>query len=175
MTTKMKTLGAVLTGLLAVAGPAWADSTPKEVADMECLVGNWEGNARMTLGGQSADLKVSLSCKRTPGKWGVLCTTRMLGIPGLASYEETDLFGFDPGSRKYHWFSVTNGGETHDHVADLPTGDTVNWVYTGMQEGKPFREEVRMVFSKGGNAMTLRGETFLAGKSTSVIEGIVKK
>jgi hypothetical protein len=183
-----KTLGTVLTTLVLGAGTAAlagkastaepAPGAPKAVQDMECLVGHWKGTGRMTVGGQTADIKLDFHCKRTPGKWGVHCTTRMTGIPGMASYEETDLFGYDPGANRYHWFAVTNAGETHDHVADVPTGasaDTVDWVYTGTQEGQPFKETVRMSFGPGAKTMQIRGETFLAGTSTSLFAGSLKK
>ena len=179
-------IGSVLAGILiagggaALAGKSSSEGAggaaiPKEVKDMECLVGAWKGAARMTLGADRADVKLAWTCKRTPGDWGVQCALRMTGVPGMASYEENDLFGFDPGGGKYHWFSVTNAGETHDHVADVPKGDDVRWVYSGVQEGKPFREVIDMRFSEAGKALTIRGETFLDGKSTSVLEGTLRK
>ena len=56
--------------------------------------------------------------------FGVGCTLTLKGIPGVAVYSESDMFGFDPGANKYHWYAVTNAGETHDHIADVPTANT---------------------------------------------------
>ena len=44
---------------------------PKEISDMECLVGNWKGTGRVTMAGQAADVKLTWACKRTPGGHGV--------------------------------------------------------------------------------------------------------
>lgn len=179
---KNNILGAVAVGLLAVGGSAAIAGSkagnppaPKEVKDMDCLLGNWKGTGTMQMGADTADVKLTWSCKRASGDWGVSCQLKLTGIPGMASYEETDLFGYDPGAGKYHWFAVTNAGETHDHVASVPTGDTIDWVYTGVQEGKPFKETVRMTFDMKAKTIDFKAETFLDGKSTSVFTGHAKK
>ena len=96
-------------------------------------------------------------------------------MPGMDSYEATDMFGFDAGAGKYHWFAVTNAGETHDHVADVPTGNVIDWVYTGVQEGKPLKETIKMTFSDDATTLDFAAETFLDGTSTSRFKGKIKK
>ena len=148
---------------------------------MSCLVGNWKGTASMTMGGQKADgVKLTWMCKRTSSEWGVSCTALMTGIPGVDRYEETDLFGFEPGTGKYHWFSVTNAGETHDHVSTLIKGETLQFVHTGTQDGKPFKEVIDMTFKGQGKGkdsamFDLRSESFLDGKSVAVLQGSAHK
>jgi hypothetical protein len=181
MTRTNKTMGAALAGMLligggaAIAGSSVNPPASKEIKDMECLVGNWKGAGQMVMGADKVDVKLAWGCKRSAGDWGVLCGLKMTGIPGMASYEETDLFGFEPGTGKYHWFSVTNAGETHDHVADLPKGDDVHFVYTGTQEGKPFREVIDMHFRDGTKTVDIKAETFLDGKSTSTFAATLRK
>lgn len=172
--TKLTTLALSLISGSALAGPP-APPLPKEIKDMDCLVGKWAGTGTMAMGESKANVKVSWDCQRSSGSHGVLCKARFTGIPGMASYEETDLFGFEPGTRKYHWFSVTNAGETHDHVADVPTGNKLDFVHKGTQDGKPFKEMVEMSFSEDSKTVTFRGETFLDGKSTSLIEAKASK
>jgi hypothetical protein len=172
--TKMTTLALLFASGSAFAAPA-APPLPKEVKDMDCLVGRWAGTGTMAMGGAKVKVKVTWDCQRSSGGHGVLCKARMTGIPGMASYEETDLFGFEPGTKKYHWFSVTNGGETHDHVADLPAGNTIDFVHTGTQDGKPFKETVALTFSEDSKSLTFRGETLLDGKSTSLFEAKATK
>jgi hypothetical protein len=161
--------------LLSSGAAALADDTPKQVKDMECLVGTWKGAATMTMGDQRAQVKVSWSCKRTPGQYGVLCSADMTGIPGLAHYYETDLFGYDPGANKYHWFAVTNGGETHDHVAAVPSDEKIEFVYSGTQDRKPLKEVIDLTIGKDAKSLTFRSETFVDGKSVAVLEGSAKK
>jgi len=161
--------------LALIPTAAIADAPPKEVVDMECLVGVWKGSGTMTMGKDKAKVDVTWNCKRTSAQFGVQCAAVMTGIPGLDKYEETDLFGFEPNSSTYHWFSVTNAGETHDHSAKAPAGDKVQFVYTGTQEGKPFKEVIDMSFGKDGKTLALRAETFAGGTSTSVFDVKAKK
>lgn len=171
---------AALGGTARAEGPA-EGGLPKEVKDMSCLLGSWKGTGSMTMGGQKADgLKMTWTCRRTSSEWGVSCTALMTGIPGVDRYEETDLFGFEPGTGKYHWFSVTNAGETHDHVSTLVKGETLQFVHTGTQEGKPFKEVIDLTFKgkgKGGGSsmFELRSESFLDGKSVAVLQGSAHK
>lgn len=172
---KMKTLGSSLT-ILALAATAHADALPKPVADMECLVGTWKATGTVSMGSDKpVKVQATWDCKRVSAKVGVLCKLELTGIPGLATYAETDLFGYEPNSNMYHWFAVTNAGETHDHVAKLPDGSKIQFVYTGTQEGKPFKEVIDMDFAKDSKAFTLRSETFVANASTSVFDIKAKK
>jgi hypothetical protein len=173
----MKTL-ANLAAVFAIALPSAAIADPplpKPVSEMECLVGNWRITGSFSAGADKAKIDGSWTCKRTSAKYGVLCTLQITGIPGLPVYSETDLFGFDPGTSTYHWFSVTNGGETHDHVAKMPNGPKIQFVYNGTQDGKAFKEVIDLEFGKDKKSMTLRGETFVDGASASVIAGTARK
>lgn len=175
----MKTLATLLT-TLAFATPAFADAVPEPIARLESLVGTWKGTGTIAMGGTTAAIAGTWSCKRTSGKFGVLCTVKITGIPGLPVYEETDLFGYEPGSGTYHWASVTNTGDTHDHVAKAGAADAtkIQYVYTGTYETKPFKEVIDMELlttKKKADTMTVRGETFVGGASASVMTVKLRK
>ncbi len=174
----MKTIGAVVLAV-AMGGGAYAGNPApsKEVKDMGCLVGAWKGTASMTMGADKADgLKVAWTCKQTSSEWGVMCSGEIKGIPGMDTYSETDLFGYEPNTGKYHWYAVTNAGETHDHVANPPKGDTIEFVYDGVQDGKAFKEVIHMTFKgKSSSTMELTSETFVEGKSTSLLSMTARK
>jgi hypothetical protein len=172
---KMLSLALVLVSGAAAAAPQ-DPPPPKPIKDMQCLVGKWTGTATMKMGSDSANVKISWNCQRSPGEYGVECKGQMTGIPGLAVYHESDLFGYDAGGNKYHWFAVTNGGETHDHVAAIPTGNKLQFVYNGVQEGKPMKEVIDMTMGDDSKTFELAAETFVDGKSTSLLKGkAVKK
>ncbi len=169
------TLKLSLTTLL-LATPITANAElPKPVANLERMLGTWKGAGTLAIGADTAKLGTTLTCKRTSAQFGMLCAFRVTGVPGMKVYEETDLFGYEPNSGTYHWFSVTNAGETHDHVAKTTAGDKLEFVYTGTQEGKPLKEVIELTFAKDGKAMTVRGETFVAGASASIIEVKLRK
>jgi hypothetical protein len=162
---------AKLSAVLVLVAPivALAEALPKPVADMECLVGNWKGRGTLAMGKDKSNLQVTWDCTRTSAQFGVMCKFHVTGIPGVASYDETDLMGYEPNTDKYHWYSVTNAGETHDHVASVPKGDAIQFVFDGTQEGKPFKEVIDLKFSNNSKVVTGTAETFVAGASTSVM------
>jgi hypothetical protein len=168
-----------LTAFLALAGlplqASAADALPKPVADMECLVGQWKGGGTMAMGPDTAKINATWNCKRTSQQFGVLCSFHVTGIPGVAAYDETDLMGYEPNSNTYHWYSVTNAGETHDHVATPPTGNAIHFEFQGTQAGKPLKETIDLDFGKDSKHLTGKAETFLAGASISVMQLELKK
>jgi hypothetical protein len=167
----MKTYAKVL-AVLILAAPSLvlAEPLPKPVSGMECLVGQWKGGGSLQMGKDNAKIHARWECQRTAAEFGVLCKFHVTGIPGVAAYEETDLMGYEPNTNTYHWYSVTNGGDTHDHVAAIPTGDALQFVFNGTQEGKPLREVIDLNFMDHRQALTGRVETFIAGASVSVME-----
>ena len=161
--------------LVALPATVSAEPLPKQINELECLVGNWKATGTAVVGKDKANLEATWQCRRTSAKYGVLCNLRLTGMPGLPVYEETDLFGYEPNSDTYHWYSVTNAGETHDHVTKATAGNKVRFVYSGTQEGKPFQEVINMEFGKDAKSFSLRAETLLAGASTSVIDLVARK
>ncbi len=168
MTTKFT--NKLLVSLACLPLAAAADPPPKQVTDMECLVGTWRGSGTMVMGKDKAKLEVTWTCKRTSAQFGVLCSARFTGFPGLGVYEETDLFGYEPSSNTYHWYAVTNGAETHDHVAKVPDGDKIEFVYNGTQEGKPFKEAITLEFAKDGKSLAAHVDMILAGQPIGAMD-----
>ncbi|SRR5258706_10123420 len=169
----MKILHAALFAL--VPSLATAD-TPKQVDNLGCLLGTWKATGTMTIGKDASKIDLTWTCKLASAKFGVTCIGSAHGIPGAGTYEETDLFGYEPNSDTYHWFAVTNAGETHDHVAKH-AGDSgkIQFVYTGTQEGKPMKEVIDMDFAKDDKSFTLRSETFVGGQSVAVLDAKAHK
>jgi hypothetical protein len=161
--------------VLGSATPTLADAPPQEVKDMLSMVGTWKGAATLTMGADTAKVKVAMTCQPAAGEWGVQCRTQFTGMPGGGIYLETDLFGYEPGTKKFHWFSVTNMGETHDHVSDGIKGNLIEFVHHGVQEGKPLKEVIRMNFSENCQQFDLRSETMLAGQVVAVLDGHAHK
>lgn len=172
----MKTYAKLVSALtLMVSGSAAAEPLPKPVAEMDCVVGAWKGGGTLTMGKDKAKIDATWTCKRTSSEFGVLCTFHVTGIPGVASYDETDLMGYEPNTNTYHWYSVTNAGETHDHVAKVPSGNTIQFVFTGTQEGKPLKEVIELSFGADKKSLAGRAETFVGGASASVMDLKLRK
>lgn len=159
---------------LLVPALATADSLPKQVESIQCLLGTWKFAGTATMGKDAAKVTATWTCKSASAKYGVVCALDLKGIPGVPAYAETDLFGYEPNSNTAHWFSVTNAGETHDHVAKMPDGNSAEFVYTGTQEGKPMKEVIKLEITDEKH-LSIRAETFIDGKSAMVLEGKGRK
>jgi hypothetical protein len=169
----MKILSTILAISAVTAAPrAFADdaSPPKEVSGMSCLVGGWKAKGSFTMGGQKADVTGTWKCGWLPSKWGVSCDADLAGIPGTAHYLERDLMGFEPNSRTYHWYAVTNAGETHDHVAAFTESNDLEFVYQGTQDGKPMKEVIDIRMAADSKSFHLKSEVFVGGASVGVLE-----
>jgi len=162
-----RTLVTVLVALIPAA--AAADGVPKPVTNLERFVGTWTGSGTMAMGKDKQKVDFATTCKRTSAQYGVLCTTKIAGI------EETDLFGYEPNSNTYHWYAVTASGETHDHVAKAADGDKLSYVYTGTQEGKPFKEAIDLEWTKDGKGMSFHIDEIVAGQVVATIDAKTHK
>lgn len=164
---------ASLTLVSATANAGSGTKVPKEIKKLRAMVGHWRGTASLKMGGQSARLTMSINCKVASGGYGISCKSRFAGA-GMVQHE-TDLFGYDAGAGKYHWFAVTSSGETHDHVADRPAGNTFYWVYRGTQGGKRFVERIKMDIRKRGKQMKFTSRMTLGGKPMATMSGTAHK
>jgi hypothetical protein len=155
--------------------PKAAPGLPAEVQAIHGLVGQWRGNGSAQFGPEQVKVQFSLACTLTSAGFGVQCKTYFSGLPGSATLEETDLFGFDPGRGKYHWFSVTNQGEAHDHVADVSKTDTLRFVYDGVQEGKPMQEVITLKVAENHRDLEFLTTVSVGGQVTAQLSGRATK
>jgi len=145
----MKKFMIAMASVLALAGVAQAEGTDPnaaaQLAGIKRMAGDWHGKGTMKDGGKSFPIAGSMNCVETSGGAGVRCETKFTGVPGMPSYEETDLFGYDPGDGLVHWFSVTNAGETHDHKGGF-SGNVLSVTHVGPQTGQLFAECITMTW-----------------------------
>jgi hypothetical protein len=146
------------------------DAPPKPAPELARLVGTWKGTGSLAMGSDRAKIDATWICKETSSRFGVLCTLHVTGMPGMARYEETDLMGYEPNTTTYHWYSVTNAAETHDHVAKGWNHGAAQFVFTGTQAGKSLKEVIDLAVEQDGKGLTGHVETFLAGASASVMD-----
>lgn len=149
----MKTLLALttLSALVSVASAnpnAAPKNLPKEIQPMYCLVGEWKSQGGFAqIEGKKHKVDFTVSCAPVASGMAIGCTAKF-DVEGMGHMEESDLFGYDAAQNRYHWFSVTSRGETHDHVA-LPPGPndkSITFAYAGVQAGKPMQEVITLTF-----------------------------
>lgn len=163
-------LGSSAVAAKAPEGP----KPPAQVQTLKRLVGRWQGSFQYNFGGQNGTATAIMDCSAAAGSLGVSCKSTLTGLPGGACHEQ-DLFGYDAGGNKFHWFSVTSMGETHDHVAEPSKNGQLTWVYRGLSEGKPFKETIFMKMAPSGRETEFKNETVIGGKLVGSFHGTVEK
>lgn len=172
------TVLASLTSQTALAKGAADSKVPKEVQVVHSMVGTWSGkNAQVTMGGKKTKGDIALACALTAGGFGVMCTAKIT-IEGMGTIEETDLFGYDPQAKLYHWYAITSMGETHDHVATPPTAPNqpLLFAHSGFMDGKPMQEVIKLELNADGNKLGFRNDGVVAGQSAwTIVATLAKK
>ena len=145
---------------------------------MHCLVGSWVSKtAQVTLDGKKRKGEFAITCTAASGGFAISCNTK-LTIEGLGVSEETDLFGYDPQMKLYHWYAVNSLGNTHDHVAMPPTGpdQPIVFAHSGFEGGKPMQEVLRMAFNADATKIDFKNDIVVGGQSAgSIVATLVKK
>lgn len=167
---KFLTILPFLAALLLASPPAHAGGFPAPVKHLSRLVGHWKGTGTMTEGGKVHAVTIDMQCEPEGGGWGVSCKSTMKGMPGVDTFRETDLLGFDPGTRVTHWFAVSNAGVAEDFSGSWTTDNTLQVAYHGKMQGKAFEERITVSLD-GSHRVTFHTETSLGGKTVSVFKG----
>jgi hypothetical protein len=109
---------------LAAATPAPARAKgnpdrklPAQLQVLYGLAGDWSTkHGQMTIDGKKHEVALTISCAPAAGGVAVACQAHF-DVERMGHFEESDLFGYDAGQDRYHWFAVDELGDTHDHVA----------------------------------------------------------
>lgn len=171
-TTTALVLATCLVPVVAFAGSA-PKNLPEKVQAMHCMVGKWKAKGTLQMGDQKVPIAGKMKCKSISAGFGIGCSTVITGIPGLDKYEEQDIWGYDAGTDKYHMFSVTNGGETHDHSGKM-TNDGWVGTYEGVHDGKPMVEKISFRFT-GDDTLAISSAVTIGGQQASRLEAVLER
>lgn len=162
---KLFTVALLTVPLLAVAG-----APPNPMARLEAGLGTATGTFTLKTGDQVHKLTGTRTCNKASGGAAIQCTLSVSGVPGMASYEETGLFGYDAVTRAVHYYTVTNAGEVHDHKGGF-TGNVLKLEHSGKTaDGKTMVERISIDFTRAGEE-TLRTVQLIDGTEALVLEG----
>jgi hypothetical protein len=150
--------------------PTFADlfPIPDEARRLERLLGTWKVSGALTAEGTVMPMSGQWQFSPAAAGWGVASELRA-EVEGMGVYEEHDLVGFDAESGLFHVYSLTNSGAVHDHVARWPTADRLEFEYTGLQGGRPYREVGTVEFLADGG-LRMASEDFVDGEMASSME-----
>jgi hypothetical protein len=133
------------------------------------LVGHWKGTGEMDQpGAEPTMLSLAISCVKASSGWAVSC--EMVGKNKDTTVTESDLFGVDPVTGQGHWYTVSNQGETHDHLATWKGAKTLTAEYSWTQDGKKMLEHL-IITLPAENSMEFNGVTTADGQPAGGFSG----
>ena len=144
-----------------------------EVRGMASLLGEWRGSGTFEQEGQRANIQGRWSCAATSGGHGVRCNLVLPGLPGMDRYEETDLMGYNAADRLYHWYSVTNAGEVHDHAGSCD-GTVTTFQYQGFADGKLLVERITFT-TVDARTMRIHATTTVGSQALNAMDITITK
>lgn len=145
----------------ALTVPPEAPAAMRDIAG--ALVGRWKGAGTLVAEGATAPVTLTWTCALAAGGYAVSCVVDG-EAEGMGPLAESDLFGVDPTTGLFHWYSVTNTGEVHDHWGSCD-GETTTFQYQGLAHEAVYVEKVvfRDVTEAG---MKLEAITTESGRET---------
>jgi hypothetical protein len=95
---------------------------------------------------------------------------------GTGHFEESDLFGYDAGEDRYHWYAVDQFGDTHDHVPLPPAdGQPLVFAYSSILAGRPMHEVITFGLDRDGTKMDFRVDQIVGGKPAGLFTATAVK
>jgi hypothetical protein len=137
------------------------------------LVGNWRGEAKMTVGGTTTTFPYTHKSMKTAGGFGLQVIDGGT-IPGMGAYTGTNLFGYDAGTGTLHLFTVDNVGDVHDHAGKWAGEKNVVLRYEGISEGKPMVEIITIDFD-GPRQYSFKSVVTVGGEPYQTFEATMKR
>jgi hypothetical protein len=111
-----------------------------------------------------------INCKQAAGGWSVACD-ETIRLPQMGVMRGHTLFGYEPGTRVLHIYTVNNMGEVRDLPGKWEDESTISYRYEGTQGGKPFVQEARIALTDAGTfdvdlTVTVGGQPMVAFDGT---------
>jgi hypothetical protein len=147
--------------------------SPAEVKKLQFFLGDWTVEGTLSFEGKPFNVTGLWRFSSVSAGWGVLNVGKMQ-IAGLGAYEEVDLLGFDPGEKMFHLFSVTNTAAAHDHKGKWLDDKRISFLYEGLQEGKPYKEEIELKILSS-TEFTIHEKDTLGNQVISTMDATMRK
>lgn len=151
----------------------WAQEVPAPIQKLAFLEGTWSGDATVTEGGQTTSFRLNIVVTKIAGGLGYYAVGSA-DIPGMGTYTESDMFGYDAGKGLVHMFSVTATGETHDHYGRFDRNGNITFKYEGVMNGKKYVETIPMTIVSP-TEFSFKSTATIGGKVQSVFQATMRK
>jgi hypothetical protein len=136
-------LVAFLFSLASAQSPA---SPPKETTKLYKLEGYWMGNTSIEAGTDKENVPYHIEFTKVLDGWG-MSYREYVNSKFLGNYSGVGYLGFDPHDGYYHWHTLSNAGDSHDHIGTWPDENTFVLERTGYTVKEIYNEKLRVHFT----------------------------
>ncbi len=110
---------------------------------MQALEGDWKLNGTLRTEGRERKVEGFWNLRPAAGGWGLLGEMQA-DVDGFGTYEEVDVFAYDPAADKYRVHSVSSTGVSHDHQADWRDPADLKMSFREKRAGRALAEEAEL-------------------------------
>ena len=132
---------------------AQAPEVPKETSKLYKLEGYWMGEANIEVGADKEKVPYHFEFSKVLGGWG-LSYREYVNSKFLGNYIGLGYLGYDPHDGLYHWHTLSNAGDSHDHIGTWIDDNTFVLERTASNAKEIYNEKIRATF-KSATEMVL--------------------
>lgn len=132
-------LSFLVSGLFAQSAP------PKETSKLYKFEGYWMGNAKIEAGSDKETVPYHFEFNKVLDGWG-LSYREYTNSKIMGNYSGLGYLGYDPHDGLYHWHTLSNAGDSHDHIGTWLDDNTFVLERTGYNAKEIYNEKIRVTF-----------------------------
>jgi hypothetical protein len=113
------------------------------------LLGQWKADLVMKVDGKEIKMKDFCDFSQIADGMGLYMTETSTMDNG-AEYKSVNIVGYDASGEVIHWYTVSNMGETHDHILKWIDENSFTLTYSSMANNKNYVEMIECRFLRDG-------------------------
>lgn len=142
-----RTLFSLVLALFVYSGLlAQSNNPPSETSKLYKLEGYWIGNATVEAGGEQEKVPYHIEFAKVLDGWG-MSYREYVNSKFFGNYIGLGYLGFDPHDGLYHWHTLSNAGDAHDHIGTWVDQNTFVLERTGNSAKEIYNEKLRLRFT----------------------------
>lgn len=134
-----------LTIFIVSAVSGQSNPPPKETSKLYKLEGYWVGDANIQAGSEKEKVPYHFEFSKVLDGWG-LSYREYVNSRIFGNYSGLGYLGFDPYDGLYHWHTLSNAGDSHDHIGTWTDDNTFVLERTGYSAKEIYNEKLRVTF-----------------------------
>jgi hypothetical protein len=152
---------------------AQSPAPPKETSKLYKLEGYWMGNADIEAGAEKERVPYHFEFAKVLDGWG-LSYREYVNSKIFGNYSGLGYLGYDPHDGLYHWHTLSNAGDSHDHIGTWIDENTFVLDRTATSAKEIYNEKLCARFTSPTEVI-LEFDLFINNEKAVHMKGTFKK